>query len=139
MPEGVELNFVSDDITLGGLVRLGRPVLEREGHGRQSDREPPNGKACCLVSVSTYHWNGGKGATPGRIGIIGGAGSVGPVQTKSGTGSRTRTGSTSPRADARPLLLGSYTCTDSDPSTWSSNDASSKLGFCRVFVQVAEK
>jgi hypothetical protein len=98
-----------------------------------------NGKAYCLVSVSTYHWNGGKGATPGRIGILGGAGSVGPVQTKSGTGVPNADWVYVPEADARPLLLGSYTCTDSDPSTWSSNDGSGKLGFCRVFVQVAEK
>lgn len=98
-----------------------------------------NGKAYCLVSVSTYHWNGGKGATPGRVGLIGGAGSVGPVQTKSGTGVPNADWVYVPEADARPLLMGDYTCTDSDPTTWSRNDASSGRGFCRVWVQNAEK
>ena len=98
-----------------------------------------NGKPYCLVSVSTYHWNGGRGATPGQIGLIGGAGNVGPVQTQSGTGVPNADWVYVPAADARPLLLGEYRCTDSDPATWSKNDASGGQGFCRVWVQTAVK
>lgn len=98
-----------------------------------------NGKPYCLVSVSTYHWNGGRGAVPGQIGLIGGAGNVGPVQTQSGTGVPNADWVYVPAADARPLLLGEYRCTDSDPATWSKNDASGGQGFCRVWVQTAVK
>lgn len=98
-----------------------------------------NGKTYCLMSVSTYHWNGGQGATPGRIGLIGSSGNVGPVQTKSGTGVPNADWVYVPEADARPLLSGQYTCTDSDPASWSQNEASGRLGFCRVFVQDAVK
>jgi hypothetical protein len=61
------------------------------------------------------------------------------VQTKSGTGVPNADWVYVPEANARPLLTGAYTCTDSDPASWSQNEASGRLGFCRVFVQDAVK
>lgn len=37
-----------------------------------------------------------------------------------------------------PLIInGTYTCKDSDPATWSQNQASHGLGFCRLYGQTA--
>jgi hypothetical protein len=100
------------------------------------------GKAYCLVSMSTYHWNDGKGAGPGRVGLIGSGGNVGPTQAQgtSGQGGAQNVNWVYvPDAAARPFLNGDYTCYDSDKATWSQNDASGHLGFCRVFVLDAVK
>lgn len=100
------------------------------------------GKPYCLVSMSTYHWNEGKGAAPGRLGLVGSGGNVGPVQAQgtSGQGGAQNVNWVYvPDAAARPLLQGSYTCYDSDRTTWSQNDASNHAGFCRVFVLDAVK
>lgn len=92
------------------------------------------GRPYCLVFAATYHWNGGKGAPPGRIELVGGAGTV--SGQAEGSGSQVDWVYNAP-ADARALLNGSYTCRDSDPSTWASNAQSTKQGFCKVIVQNA--
>lgn len=101
-----------------------------------------SGKTYCLVSMRTYHWNDGKGAAPGRIGLLGGAGDVGPfpAQGTSGQGGAQNVNWIYvPDPPAKQLLNGDYTCYDSDRTTWSQNDASGRLGFCVVFVQDAVK
>lgn len=89
----------------------------------------------CLTRIDTYHWNNGTGATPGQISIATPTGT--PVGTWDAVGS---TGSGVPNANwtatvgttAPTVLNGRYTCVDSQPATWSQNDSSGGLGFCRV-------
>lgn len=100
-----------------------------------------NGKTYCLAWVATYHWNGGKGAIPGRIGLVGANGSYSgqAVGTDGQGGVPDANWIATPPAGSQPLLSGEYTCTDSDPATWAQNDASQHLGFCRVWATEATK
>jgi len=100
------------------------------------------GKPYCLANMSTYHWNDGKGSPPGTIGLRGSAEQVGPAQAQgtSGQGGAQNVNWVYvPASDAIPLLNGSYSCTDTDSATWSQNPESGGQGFCRVWVQNAEK
>src|SRR5579872_3130387 len=82
------------------------------------------GKAYCVTSVETYHWNNGKGSPPGKLGLAGSS-SVAPIQATGNAGqggvqnaSWTATFST----QTNPQVIdGSYVCEDSDPATWSQN------------------
>ena len=100
------------------------------------------GKPYCLTSVSTYHWNDGNGAAPGKVGLRGTQEMVGPAQAQgtSGQGGAQNVNWVYvPASDALPLLNGQYTCTDSDSATWSQNKESGGQGFCRIWVQTAQK
>ncbi|MEO8363194.1 MAG: hypothetical protein ABI570_02280, partial [Ilumatobacteraceae bacterium] len=82
------------------------------------------GKPYCLASISTYHWNDGKGAPPGKVGLRGTEEMVGPTQAQgtSGQGGAQNVNWVYvPASDAIPLLNGQYSCTDSDSATWSQN------------------
>jgi hypothetical protein len=93
------------------------------------------------VSISTYHWNGGIGATPGTISLLTGGGSLGPWQAtgSSGQGGATNVAWTvTPGTASQPVIInGQYTCDDSDPGTWSQNSGSGGTGFCKVWVEQA--
>lgn len=88
-----------------------------------------------ISRVETYHWNGGKGAKPGTIALRSERGvTYGPFTAKG-----------YPAKDGDPantkwviepavtLPPGAYLIADSDPATWSTNDAANGMGHARVF------
>jgi len=99
------------------------------------------GKTYCVVSLATYHWNGGNGQAPGSIGLtvvsgLGGAGqTLGPLAAV-GSAGQGGTANVNWTADAgQPLVIdGTYACKDSDPRSWSQNTTSQGKGFCTVAV-----
>jgi hypothetical protein len=115
------------------------------GQATQNNAKPPTfttkGKTYCVVSLATYHWNGGQGAAPGSIGltVISGLGSKGQtLGPLAATGSPGQGGAADVNwtADAgQPIVInGTYACKDSDPGTWSWNTSSGSRGFCTVAV-----
>lgn len=105
------------------------------------------GQPYCLVSISTYHWNGGDGATPGTISLASETSTLGPWTATGSPGSPTETYPEGvPNANwtvafgsaSQPIVInGDYVCEDSDPATWSQNATSGGQGFCKVVVQNA--
>jgi PKD repeat protein len=93
------------------------------------------GKSYCLTSIVTYHWNNGHGKKPGSVGL------QSPTMTASATaiGSSGQGGApnvnwTGTFPTAKKIVInGTYSCTDSDPSTWSQNPATGGKGFCIVY------
>ncbi len=88
-----------------------------------------------LVWLQTYHWNGARGATPGRIGLRHQDGTVyGPWPTRGLPG---QGGVPNAYWRAEPgvvLKPGTYTVTDSDPSTWATNAEAGNKGFADLEV-----
>lgn len=95
----------------------------------------------CLKRIQTYHFNGGHGQKPGRLGLVpfSFAALQHPIAER---GARSSSGegnapdvnwyadwSTGPRPD---VVEGNYLCRDSSPGTWSSNQQSKGDGFCTV-------
>ncbi|MBV8234635.1 MAG: hypothetical protein JO075_02925, partial [Acidimicrobiia bacterium] len=110
-----------------------------------------NGKAYCVVQISTYHWNDGDGEPPGTIALESGKGTLGKWPATGSVGEPdpptypngvpnanwTVTFSTS----TKPVVIdGTYKCVDSDPSTWSQNEEppSKGQGFCKIWVVPAK-
>lgn len=99
------------------------------------------GKAYCLASITTYHWNNGQGKKPGTIGLTGTT-TVGPLPAtgSSGQGGAPNVNWTVNFSSAKPVVVnGSYSCNDSDPATWSQNQQSHGTGFCIVYGTPATK
>jgi hypothetical protein len=88
-----------------------------------------------LVWLQTYHWNNARGATPGRIGLRHQDGTVfGPWPTRGLPG---QGGVPNAYWRAEPgvvLKPGTYTVTDSDPSTWATNSEAGNKGFADLEV-----
>jgi hypothetical protein len=88
-----------------------------------------------LVWLQTYHWNNARGATPGRIGLRHQDGTVyGPWPTRGLPG---QGGVPNAYWRAEPgvvLKPGTYTVTDSDPSTWATNAEAGNKGFADLEV-----
>ena len=115
------------------------------GGGVQNGGKPPsfstNGKAYCLASITTYHWNNGQGKTPGTIGLTGSS-TAGPFAAKgsSGQGGAPNVNWTVNLPTTKPVVInGTYTCQDSDPASWSQDQQSGGNGFCIVYVVNAVK
>ena len=86
-----------------------------------------------VTEIITYHWNNGKGATPGKISIksMGGQ-TYGPFQARGATAWQ-GVQNTNWVADMNVTLpMGTYQVVDSDPATWSSNAASHNVGFAVI-------
>lgn len=80
-----------------------------------------------ITLIEDYHWNNGKGASAGTIGLRDSSGKV--------IGTWNVTVRSNVYWDVRPdidLGPGTYTVVDSDPSTWSQNAGSSNRGFTIV-------
>lgn len=76
----------------------------------------------CVVFIATYHYNGGKGdTTPGTLTLTGGGRTLGPFTPLV---EQTVNWVYRPPANAPLLLTGRVTVIDSNPGTWSNNDAS---------------
>ena len=86
-----------------------------------------------ITRIMTYHWNNGRGRTPGQISLMGQDGKgYGPWTAvgTSGTG-----GASNVNWVVTPnisLPAGLYLVNDSDPSTWSHNSGSFGCGFTNV-------
>lgn len=86
-----------------------------------------------ITRIITYHWNNGRGRSPGQIALLGPDGRVyGPWNAAgtSGTG-----GASNVNWIVTPnitLPAGLYLVNDSDPSTWSHNSGSFGSGFTSV-------
>lgn len=96
----------------------------------------------CLIRIETYHWNGEKGATPGKIGLTDDNGKQVPPGPWQATGTPGQGGvpnanwtavATAP-APGVVLIHGHYTVNDSSPGTWSGNAQSGRT-FARVIVK----
>ncbi len=99
-------------------------------------------EAYTITFIADYHWNGGKGAVPGKksISLVDSHGSVyGPwdVTTSPGQG-----GAPNVNWECHPGVVipaGMYKVVDPDPATWSQNDASGNSGFTRVAGHASKK
>jgi hypothetical protein len=86
-----------------------------------------------ISKITNYHWNNGRGKTPGYIWLVDGGGNIlGPWQAvgTSGTG-----GAQNVNWVVTPnirLSAGRYTIMDSDINSWSQNSQSSNVGFSTV-------
>jgi tetratricopeptide (TPR) repeat protein len=89
-----------------------------------------------LTLLQTYHWNHGRGATPGTIALRDEAGrQIGPWRA---SGSPGQGGVPNAYWNTRPnmtLPAGTYTVIDSDPSTWAQNTRSGGAGHMRIETQ----
>jgi hypothetical protein len=86
-----------------------------------------------VATIATYHWNHGRGASPGNIALIGRDGRIyGPWRA---TGSPGQGGVPNAYWNVSPNLTlgpGTYTIIDSDLFTWSQNAGSFGTGHARV-------
>jgi hypothetical protein len=91
------------------------------------------GQPHVLTSITTYHWNDGRGTQAGTIGLRDAAGQVfGPWAV---AGSPGQGGVPNAFWTATPnvtLPAGTYTIIDSEPATWSQNSQSGNRGFSTV-------
>jgi len=80
-------------------------------------------EAWLVTEIKTYHWNNGKGVTPGMISLESGDGiTYGPWQA---TGEPGQGGVVDAYWVVSPQVTipaGTYTVIDSDPATWAKND-----------------
>jgi hypothetical protein len=86
-----------------------------------------------ITKIRTYHWNDGKGADPGIIGL---RGSNGFAENWLARGESDATVENAywvvyPNKNLPP---GNYTLVDSDISTWSYNDDTDGRGFVWIFA-----
>jgi len=107
------------------------------------NRNYPGVFTWCLNSITTYHWNDGQGATPGKIGLrqalinlVAPNKFVPPTQAtgSSGQGGALNVNWTvSFSTQQNPTIIsGGYWCQDSSPKTWSQNQQSNGNGFCTI-------
>ncbi|MBO5999606.1 MAG: hypothetical protein J6P87_07945 [Lachnospiraceae bacterium] len=85
-----------------------------------------------ITSITTYHWNGGKGEEPGSISIWTGGEQVGSWEASARSGS----GADNVLWDVYPDIVlkagRAYDFVDSSPATWSCNSGSDNDGFMEV-------
>ncbi len=88
-------------------------------------------EACRVTSITTYHWNDGNGAEPGKIALMQGNEKIGIWEAEGREGS----GVQNALSDVFPDIIlepGEYRVYDSDPETWSCNEASGYVGFVEL-------
>ena len=85
-----------------------------------------------ITSITTYHWNDGKGDTPGSISIWTGGEQLGSWDAEARTGS----GADNVLWDIAPDIVlkagKAYDFVDSSPATWSCNSGSDNEGFLEI-------
>ncbi|MHC4983830.1 MAG: LamG-like jellyroll fold domain-containing protein, partial [Planctomycetota bacterium] len=86
-----------------------------------------------VTYISTYHWNNGRGAAPGKISLRHADGTAygpWPAAGEDGPGGlKNAIWAVRPEVVVKP---GTYTVVDSDPATWGRNEASEQKGFIRI-------
>jgi hypothetical protein len=94
----------------------------------------------CFRQAITYHWNNAKGQRPGTIALqrLSGTGASlppTPAIPSSGQGGAPNVNWLIDAPSGAPVVLdGVYACIDSSPTTWSQNQQTHGLGFCRVYA-----
>jgi hypothetical protein len=93
-----------------------------------------------ITQIQTYHWNNGRGATPGRIMLKDQSGkTIGDWQASGHLG---QGGVPNAYWRVQPnitLPAGTYRVTDTDPATWAHNSQSGNRGFIRIEGYSADK
>ena len=88
---------------------------------------------CTITSITTYHWNDGRGARPGTIGIRQQGGrTFGPWKASGLKGQGNVPNATWIVEPNVTLPPGTYTVLDSSPDTWSQNAGSMGSGMARL-------
>ena len=90
-------------------------------------------RSATITALITYHWNNGRGARPGTIGLRDQKGKIyGPFAAagSSGQGGAANVDWTAQANVTVPA--GTYAVVDSSPGTWSSNAESALAGFAKV-------
>ena len=86
-----------------------------------------------ITLITNYHWNNGRGATPGTIALRGSDGrTYGSWRT---SGSPGQGGVPNAYWNAAPnvtLPAGTYTVVDSNPATWAQNSESGGAGHTKI-------
>jgi len=89
--------------------------------------------------VKTYHWNHGRGARPGTVGLMQSSGRIyGPWQMRGTPG---QGGVPNANWECTPNVVvpaGTYTIVDSDPATWAQNSGTGGAGMAVVKGYPAE-
>jgi len=121
-PEGAPEELVFNTLNLAEVV-----------NGPTKDASFSISETYEITLIKTYHWNNGYGSSPIRIGLKDSNGNIGNWEaiTCIDSGEVPNT-----FWDIKPyitLLPGTYTITDSDPSTWSCNSESDNRGMVVVF------
>ena len=123
---------------VGAVVALAWPALANTNtnsnvYGVSNGGKPPEFLVAGtehIDTLSTYHWNGGKGEAPGTISIrtLGGQ----TLGTWAAQGSSGQGGAKNVNWTVHPninLTTGAYQVVDSSPATWSQNQQSGGFGF----------
>ncbi len=96
-------------------------------------------RPCVVTYVTTYHWNYGRGARPGTVGLLHSSGKLyGPWQMRGTPG---QGGVPNANWECTPNVVvpaGTYTVVDSDPATWAQNSGSGGAGMAVVKGYPAE-
>jgi hypothetical protein len=92
-------------------------------------------QAVNVTRIETYHWNGGRGAAPGKITLVekSSGKTYGPW---SATGSSGQGGALNVYWRVQPntvIPAGTYKVIVSSPQTWSHNPESKNCGFVRLW------
>ncbi|HRH42838.1 MAG TPA: hypothetical protein PKY82_14515 [Pyrinomonadaceae bacterium] len=86
-----------------------------------------------VTTIINYHWNNGRGATPGTIAIKDSTGNIyGPWNTKGSPGQGGVPNAIWTAYPNAKLPAGTYTVIDSDPQTWARNSSSGNSGFSKI-------
>ncbi len=90
-------------------------------------------RAAQITELVTYHWNNGRGAKPGTIGLRASNGRIfGPFQARGTSGQNNAPNVNWLASVNMTLPAGNYVVLDSDPATWSQNAQSAYRGFVIV-------
>ncbi len=86
-----------------------------------------------VTKITTYHWNGGRGAAPGTIGLRTQGGQMYGPWAASGSGGQGGVQNANWHVYPNVTLpAGTYTVVVSQPSTWAHNPQSQGRGFARI-------
>lgn len=92
-------------------------------------------KPMVVTKIDTYHWNDGKGATPGTIALKSSDGrTYGPWQASGLPGQNNVPNATWVVTPNETVPAGTYRVVDSDPDSWSQNAESNGVGFANVYA-----
>jgi hypothetical protein len=86
-----------------------------------------------VTQISSYHYNKGKGAAPGKLSLQSEGGTTyGPWQTTGAVGQGNVPNAFWVAKPDAAIPAGTYTIIDSDPATWSQNSKSNGFGFATI-------
>ena len=116
------------------------------GNGGTAPSFSTNGKVYCLHGIETYHWNDGKGDTPGHLWLKRVSGPDGlPAQTSffAALGSPGQNNVANANSyvnipnNTKVIIDGTYLCEDTVKTSWASDTQSGGNGFCHVKAVLA--